>query len=217
MQTQLYQIYSQIKNTKKAIHQENKKICLIAVSKNFPKEAILPLIKDRHMDFGENRLQEAKEKYLDLKKQYPDLKLHFIGSLQSNKVAEVVSLFDVIHTLDREKIANLISKEEKKQNKKIPCFIQVNIGNEPQKAGISTKEIKYFLDICCNKYKLKILGFMVIPPHHENPGPYFSYMQELQKKYHLPSLSMGMSNDFETAITFGADYIRVGTKIFGVR
>lgn len=190
---------------------------LIAVSKTFGIDDIRPLLVAGQRVFGENRVQEAKSKWPQLRNEFPDLKLHLIGPLQSNKVEEAVALFDVIETVDREKIAKFLQKEMNKQNRKLPCYVQVDIGLEPQKAGIAPDEAVEFVKHCREDHQLDIVGLMCIPPVAENPGPYFALLQKLAKQAGVKKLSMGMSADYETAIAFGATSVRVGSAIFGHR
>ncbi|WP_072395962.1 YggS family pyridoxal phosphate-dependent enzyme [Hyphomicrobium sp. CS1GBMeth3] len=190
---------------------------LIAVSKTFGPEAILPVIEAGHRLFGENRVQEAKAKWPDLRVRFPDLLLHLIGPLQSNKTREAVALFDAIHTVDRPKIARAIADEQKHQCKRLKLFIQVNTGEEPQKAGIAPQEAASFLAHCRDDLSLEIAGLMCIPPQDEEPAVHFAFLAKLADELKLAELSMGMSGDFETAVAFGATYVRVGSAIFGAR
>ena len=190
---------------------------LIAVSKTFGVEDIHPLLEAGQRVFGENRVQEAENKWPQLREEFRDLKLHLIGPLQSNKTKEAVQLFDVIETVDREKIAKFLQEEMLKQNRKLACYVQVNIGEEPQKAGIAPNEAVEFVKHCKNDHHLDIVGLMCIPPVGENPGPYFALLAKLAKEAGVEKLSMGMSADYETAIAFGATSVRVGSAIFGHR
>ena len=190
---------------------------LIAVSKTFGVEDIHPLLEAGQRVFGENRVQEAESKWPQLREEFPDLKLHLIGPLQSNKTKEAVQLFDVIETVDREKIAKFLQEEMSKQNRRLLCYVQVNIGEEPQKAGIVPNEAVEFVKHCKNDHHLDIIGLMCIPPVGENPGPYFALLAKLAKEAGLKKLSMGMSADYETAVAFGATSVRVGSAIFGHR
>ena len=190
---------------------------LIAVSKTFDAEQILPVLKAGHRVFGENRVQESQGKWPTLKETYPDAELHLIGPLQSNKAADAVALFDVIHTVDREKIAKALAVEMKKQERNLPVFIQVNTGSEPQKAGVLPKEADLFIVNCIEKIGLNVIGLMCIPPFDEDPVLHFTQLRALAKKHALPHLSMGMSSDFEVALTHGATHVRVGSAIFGGR
>ncbi|EJF91492.1 YggS family pyridoxal phosphate-dependent enzyme [Bartonella tamiae] len=194
-----------------------KDVHLIAVSKTFGKDDIVPILEVGQRAFGENRVQEAKEKWPQLRAEYHDIQLHCIGPLQSNKAPEAVALFDVIQTIDREKIAKVLSEEMQRQKRFLPCYVQVNTGLEPQKAGIDPRETKKFVETCRTTYRLTIIGLMCIPPLDDNPGPHFALLQKLAKENDLTELSMGMSADFETAIAFGATQVRVGSAIFGGR
>ena len=190
---------------------------LVAVSKTFGADEIRPLLEAGQRIFGENRVQEAQNKWPDLRRHYRDLKLHLIGPLQSNKAADAVRLFDVIQTLDRPKIAQALAAEMKKQNKALPCFVQVNIGHEPQKAGVMPETLDDFLKLVQGEYGLDIVGLMCIPPAHESPQPYFRQLAQMAARQGLKQLSMGMSSDYELAIFEGATYVRVGSAIFGGR
>jgi len=192
-------------------------IALVAVSKTHPQEAVAAALAAGQRVFGENRVQEADAKYPDLKARYPDLRLHLIGPLQTNKVKEAVALFDVIETVDRPKLAEALAKEMVRQGRALPCFIEVNIGNEPQKAGISPDAADAFIADCRTKWKLNLRGLMCIPPEGRDPAPYFRALAAIAKRNDLAELSMGMSADFETAIACGATLVRVGTAIFGQR
>ena len=178
---------------------------------------ILPLINQGHLDYGENKIQEAMEKWESIKSDFSHLNLHMIGKLQSNKVKQAISLFDYIHSLDSLKLAEKISNEQKNYNKDIKIFIQVNIGDEPQKSGISPIEIEDFKNKCINDLKLNIIGLMCLPPKNKNASIYFNEMNELLIKSGLKKLSMGMSQDYLEAIEHNASFIRVGSKIFGIR
>ena len=189
---------------------------IIAVSKTFPVSSILPLIKEGHIHFGENKVQEAVEKWSDIKKEFNTIKLHMIGKLQTNKVKYVLPLFDFIHSLDNEKLAIKISNEQKKHVKKPKIFIQVNIGEENQKSGIMKKDLKSFYNFCKN-LNLDIVGLMCIPPLDNDPQPFFHEMNSLLKNLKLNELSMGMSKDYLLAVQNSSTYIRIGSKIFGDR
>lgn len=190
---------------------------LIAVSKNFEEDAILPALNAGHRVYGENKVQEASAKWPALRNKFENVELHLIGPLQSNKTAEAVALFDVIHTVDREKIAKTLSKEMKEQNKFPKLLVQVNTGSESQKSGIEPQEAVAFINLCRETYGLDITGLMCIPPADENPGPHFALLNKIAKEANLSVLSMGMSSDFETAIQMGATHVRVGSAIFGSR
>lgn len=192
-------------------------VSLVAVSKTFDAEQIRPAIAAGQRVFGENRVQESQGKWPALKAEFPELELHLIGPLQSNKAAEAVALFDVIESIDREKIARALADEMVKQGRAPRLYIQVNTGLEPQKAGIEPKETAGFVRLCREELGLKIEGLMCIPPAEENPGPHFALLAKLAKECGVEKLSMGMSGDFETAIQFGATSVRVGSAIFGHR
>lgn len=190
---------------------------LIAVSKTFGPEDIRPVIAAGQREFGENRVQEALGKWPALKREFPDLRLHLIGPLQSNKAKDAVALFDAIHTIDRPKIAKAIADEMAKQRRKLELYVQVNTGEEPQKAGVLPRQAKAFVAMCREELKLEITGLMCIPPVEEEPAVHFAFLEKLARELGLKGLSMGMSGDFETAIAFGATYVRVGSAIFGSR
>ncbi len=193
------------------------KVKIIAVSKTFSEEKILPLIKFGHKDFGENKVQEAVAKWTSLKEKNSDIKLHMIGKLQTNKVKDAVRIFDYIHSLDSIKLAEKISKEQKKTDKNLKILIQINIGKEIQKSGIDVSDVKNLLKISINDLKLNIIGLMCIPPNDDNEEKYFLKMKELKDELRLDDLSMGMSNDYLKAIEYGSTYVRIGSKIFGER
>ena len=190
---------------------------LVAVTKTFGAADIRPAIEAGQRDFGENRVQEAKTKWPALKAEFPDLVLHLIGPLQSNKAADAVALFDVIHTVDRDKIASAIAAEIARQKRRPRLLIQVNTGAEPQKAGVLPEAVEAFLARCSAEHGLAVDGLMCIPPVDEPPAPHFALLAKIAKRLGLAELSMGMSEDFETAIAFGATMVRVGTAIFGTR
>lgn len=190
---------------------------LIAVSKTFEADAIRPVLEAGQRDFGENRVQEAMSKWPALKAEFPDLRLHLIGPLQSNKAKEAVALFDAIHSIDRPKIAKAISDEMALQGRKLELYVQVNTGEEPQKAGVMPRDAKAFFAMCRDELKLPIAGLMCIPPVEEEPAVHFAFLEKLARECGLQGLSMGMSGDFETAIAFGATHVRVGSAIFGGR
>lgn len=190
---------------------------LIAVSKTFSAEDIEPAILAGQRKFGENRVQESLSKWPDLKRQHPDLELHLIGPLQSNKVDDAVRLFDVIQTVDRPKIAAAIAKACRDQGRELHCLVQVNIGSEPQKAGVGPKDVDPFIRACIQQFGLKIVGVMCIPPQGENPVTYFEQMKDIAIRNGLKEISMGMSSDYELALAHGATLVRVGSAIFGTR
>jgi hypothetical protein len=189
---------------------------IIAVSKTFKLEHILPLIEHGHDNFGENKVQEAIDKWADIKKKKNNLKIHLLGKLQTNKVKHAIKLFDFIHSLDNEKLANKISEEQKKLQIKPKIFIQINVGNEPQKSGIKVNELEEFYKYCL-KLNLNIIGTMCLPPINEDPEIYFLRMNFLNKKLNFKELSMGMSSDYLEAIKHNSTHLRIGTSIFGER
>ena len=189
---------------------------IIAVSKTFKLEHINPLIEHGHTDFGENKVQEAIEKWTDIKKKIKDLKIHLVGRLQTNKVKHAIKVFDFIHSLDNKKLAAKISEEQKKQNIKPKIFIQINIGDESQKGGIRVNELEDFYNYCM-ELDLEIIGTMCLPPISNEPEKYFSRMNYLNKKLNFKESSMGMSSDYLEAIQYNATYLRIGTSIFGER
>ena len=194
-----------------------KKIKIIAVSKTFLIEDIEPLIEYGHEDFGENKIQEAVNKWSDIKNKNPKLKLHMVGKIQTNKVKFLLPLFDYIHSLDNLKLAQKISDEEIKKKKKLKIFIQVNIDDESQKSGISIENLNEFYLKCVNNLNLNIIGLMCLPSQNKNPTDCFLLLKKLAKDLNIFELSMGMSNDYEEAIKCGSTYIRVGSNIFGKR
>ena len=195
----------------------SEQVNIIAVSKTFSPEAIAPVLAVGHRVFGENRVQEAAEKWPNLKASYPDVELHLIGALQSNKAAQAVALFDVIHSLDRIKLAHVLAAEMKRQNRQLKILVQVNTGKEDQKSGIPPEETEEFVITCRSELGLNIVGLMCLPPQQDVAGPHFALLQKLSQKCNAPLLSMGMSGDYEEAIKFGATHIRLGTAIFGPR
>lgn len=190
---------------------------LVAVSKTHGEEKIRPLLEAGQRVFGENRVQEAKAKWPALKADCPDVELHLIGPLQSNKTAEAVALFDCIETLDRPKLAHALAAEMEKAGKRVPLFVQVNTGAEPQKAGIAPEDVAAFIALSRDELKLPVEGLMCIPPAEENPAPHFALLAKLARESGLAKLSMGMSGDFETAVKLGATHVRVGSALFGAR
>ena len=195
----------------------NKSVNIIAVSKTFSLGYISPLIEHGHLHFGENKVQEALTKWTDQKKINQNLRLHMIGKLQSNKVKDAVKLFDYIHSVDNQKLADAIAKHQKNLNKNLEHFIQVNIGNELQKSGIPVRELDAFYNYCVNEINLKIIGLMVIPPIDQKSDKYFKSLNELNKSLSLENISMGMSADYIEAIKHGSTFVRVGSSIFGSR
>ena len=213
----LAEVSAKIRQAEAEAERPGGSVTLVAVSKTFDAEAIRPVIEAGQRVFGENRVQEATAKWPDLKAGRADIELHLIGPLQSNKAREAVALFDVIETVDRDKIAAELAKEIARQGKALRLYVQVNIGSEPQKAGIAPKEAVAFVARCRDEHGLAIEGLMCIPPLDENPGPYFALLEKLAREAGVEKLSMGMSADYETAVAFGATSVRVGSAIFGHR
>ena len=195
----------------------NKPVNIIAVSKTFTLDHIKPLIEHGHLHFGENKVQEATSKWSEQKKNNQNLKLHMIGKLQSNKAKDAVKLFDYIHSVDNQKLADNLSKNEINLNRKLKYFIQVNIAHEIQKSGIPVNELDAFYNYCVNEINLKIIGLMLIPPNNENPEKYFKSLNELNKSLALENMSMGMSSDYLQASQNSATFLRIGSSIFGSR
>ncbi|UXN62137.1 YggS family pyridoxal phosphate-dependent enzyme [Phyllobacterium zundukense] len=214
---QLFAVQSEIRKAEVEANRSEGSVTLVAVSKTFDADAIRPVIEAGQRVFGENRVQEALAKWPYLRTDFPDIELHLIGPLQSNKAQEAVALFDVIETVDREKIASTLAVEMKKQNRFPKLFVQVNTGSEPQKAGIEPKEALAFITRCREVHGLIIEGLMCIPPADENPGPHFALLRKIADNAGVEKLSMGMSGDYRIAIGFGATSVRVGSAIFGTR
>ncbi|MBP1885534.1 YggS family pyridoxal phosphate-dependent enzyme [Sinorhizobium mexicanum] len=217
VQERLNDVLSRIRTSEKAAKRPGHAVTLVAVSKTFDADAIRPAIAAGQRVFGENRVQEAERKWPALRLETPDVELHLIGPLQSNKAADAVALFDVIETIDREKIARAVSAEMKRQGRSLRLYVQVNTGLEPQKAGVAPEDTAAFVELCRGELAMEIEGLMCIPPVDENPGPHFALLAKLAAECGLDKLSMGMSGDFETAIAFGATSVRVGSAIFGAR
>tara|TARA_A100001011_G_C14199749_1_gene795119 strand:- start:78 stop:728 length:651 start_codon:yes stop_codon:yes gene_type:complete len=197
--------------------ENSKPINIVAISKTFPLEHIMPLIKHGHIHFGENKVQETQIKWSEIKKEHPKVKLHMVGKLQSNKAKKAAELFDYIHSLDNQKLADILSKSEKELNKSINYFIQVNLGNEQQKSGIPFNEVDSFYDYCSKEKKMNIIGLMAIPPNNNNTENYFKSLSELNASLGLKELSLGMSSDYLLAIKYKATFLRLGSSIFGDR
>ena len=206
-----------LEKTALAASRDLEDIELIGVSKKKPPELIREVINNGCRSFGENQLQEVETKWIQLKQEFPKVQLHFVGNIQSKKLEKIFQLCDTIHSIDREKIVQKIKQCEEKHNLKKDYFIQVNTGDEPQKSGVASNISEAFIDKCINEYNLEVKGLMCIPPQDENPEQHFLKLRDLGKNFNLPYLSMGMSEDFETAIRCGSTHIRVGTKIFGAR
>jgi len=217
LQERLNEVRSHIAAAERQAGRPAGSVQLVAVSKTFDADAIRPAISAGQRVFGENRVQESQGKWPELKAETAGIELHLIGPLQSNKAADAVALFDVIETIDREKIARAIADEIKRQGKAIKLYVQVNTGLEPQKAGIAPDDTEAFVDLCRKELGLSIEGLMCIPPAEENPGPHFALLAKLAKQAGIEKLSMGMSSDYETAVAFGATSVRVGSAIFGAR
>ena len=190
---------------------------IIAVTKTLPLKEIIPLLESGHVHFGENKIQEAEGKWLNVRNQYKNLKLHMLGKLQSNKVKKAVQLFDYIHSLDSKKLALKINQYEKELNKKIKLFLQINIAEEIQKSGILLNDLDNFYNYCTKELSLNIIGLMCLPPINSDSGKYFKILKKTSEKLNLTDLSMGMSADYEQAVLNGSTYLRLGTVIFGER
>lgn len=214
---QLRAVKAKIASAEREAKREPGAVMLVAVSKTFAAEDIRPVIEAGQRVFGENRVQEAQGKWPALKAAFPDIELHLIGPLQSNKTKEAVALFDVIETVDREKIAAELAKETARQGRAPKLYVQVNTGSEPQKAGIEPRDAVAFVKRCREVHGLAIEGLMCIPPADENPGPHFALLEKIAGEAGVAMLSMGMSGDYETAIAFGATGVRLGSAIFGSR
>jgi len=208
-------IVQRFENIKSLIRNSNVKI--VAVSKTFTYDHIKPLVDHGHVHFGENKVQEAHSKWHDIKKDNPNINLHMIGRLQSNKVKEAVNLFDYIHSVDSQKLANFLAKHEKEANKKLKYFIQVNVGKEKQKSGIGMELVDEFYYYCTKELNINIIGLMALPPNDGNESIHFKNLMELNKSLDLKQLSIGMSADFEEALKYEATYLRIGSSIFGDR
>jgi PLP dependent protein len=192
-------------------------VSLVAVSKTHPADSVLAALQAGQRVFGENRVQEAIAKFPSLRRDFPDLTLHLIGPLQTNKVKDAVAHCDVIETVDRPRLAEALAREMERSGRRLPCFVEVNTGEEPQKAGVLPADADAFIADCRCRLGLRVMGLMCIPPEHEEPALHFALLREIAKRNGLDQLSMGMSADFETAIRFGATHVRVGTAIFGAR
>ena len=212
----LAQVKSEIAKAAEYCGRKADDVTLVAVSKTHPAAEILPLLRAGHRVFGENRVQEAAEKFPALREQYPDLKLHLIGGLQTNKVKEAVALFDVIETVDRVELAEKLAAEMEKQGRNLPCFVQVNTGEEPQKGGVVPRETISLVEKC-RELGLNVVGLMCIPPVDDEPSPHFAFLKKLARQAGVKELSMGMSGDYPLAVQQGATFVRVGTAIFGAR
>jgi PLP dependent protein len=192
-------------------------VTLVAVSKTHPAASVREALAAGHRTFGENRVQEARAKYPQLRAEFPDLALHLIGPLQTNKVRDTVVAFDVIETVDRPRLAQALATEMERTGRRPPCLVEVNTGEEPQKAGVLPAQADKFIEECRARLELPIIGLMCVPPLDEEPAPHFALLREIARRNGLEILSMGMSADFEKAIRFGATHVRIGTAIFGAR
>jgi len=213
----LAEVSRRIAEAAKAAGRSPADVTLVAVSKTHGADRVRELLGAGHRTFGENRVQEAEEKFPALKAEYPDLELHLIGPLQTNKVRDAVALFDVIQSVDRERLAAVLAKEMGRQLRRPACFIQVNTGEEPQKAGVLPSQLDAFVIACRDMHKLPVVGLMCIPPFDEEPALHFALLAKMAMRNGLPKVSMGMSADYETAVRLGATHVRVGSALFGAR
>jgi hypothetical protein len=213
----LAEVNGRIAEAAKAAGRQASDVTLVAVSKTHGPERVRELLAVGQRVFGENRVQEAQEKFPALKADYPDLELHLIGPLQTNKARDAVALFDVIQSVDREKLAGVLAKEMERAGKRLSCFIQVNTGEEEQKAGILPADLDAFVASCRDVHKLPVVGLMCIPPVDEEPALHFALLRKMAERNGLTKVSMGMSADYETAVRLGATHVRVGSALFGAR
>ena len=210
-------VTAEVQDAARAARRGAGEITLIAVSKGHPASRILPALAAGHATFGENRVQEASEKWQALRAEWPDAALHYIGALQTNKVRDAVAVADAIHAIDRPKLADALAREMERQGRRSDCFIQVNTGAEPQKAGVPPENLDALVTRCRDDLMLPVIGLMCIPPAAEDPAAHFALLRELATRHGLDCLSMGMSADYRTAIALGATHVRIGTAIFGTR
>jgi pyridoxal phosphate enzyme (YggS family) len=213
----LAEVNRRIAEAAKAAGRQPGDVTLVAVSKTHGPERVRELLEVGQRIFGENRVQEAQEKFPALKADYPDLELHLIGPLQTNKARDAVALFDVIQSVDRERLAGVLAREMERAGKRPNCFVQVNTGEEPQKAGILPAEVDAFVASCRDLHKLPVVGLMCIPPVDEEPALHFALLEKMARRNGLAKVSMGMSADYETAVRLGATHVRVGSALFGAR
>jgi len=213
----LMAIQSEIKELLIKNNSQNRNLNIIIVCKTFSMGKILPLIDAGHVHFGENKVQEAESKWKEVKEKHPNIRLHMVGKLQTNKVKAALNVFDYIHSVDNYRLGEKIVKYEKELNKKIKTFVQVNVGKESQKSGISPKNVGQFVNHCKNSLSLNIIGLMCLPPIDDNPEKYFLHLNQLRNQMDLCHLSMGMSNDYQAAIKCGSTFLRIGSKILGER
>ena len=213
----LTEVRRRIAQAARAAGRDPQSVTLVAVSKTHGAERVRDLLVAGHRVFGENRVQEAEGKFPALKEEYPDLQLHLIGPLQTNKARDAVALFDVIESVDRERLAATLAKEMERAGRRPACYIQVNTGEEPQKAGVLPAEVDAFTALCRDTHKLPVVGLMCIPPVDEDPSLHFALLGKMAARNNLETLSMGMSADYETAVRLGATHVRVGSALFGAR
>ena len=213
----MHDVVDRLVSIKKEIQLNNSKAEVVAISKTFPISKILPLINFGHLHYGENKIQEADDKWSEIKKNYKNLQLHMVGKLQTNKVKKAVKLFDYVHSLDSERLALKISQYQKELNKEIKLFIQVNLGGEKQKSGLALNNLHTFYNYCVNELSLNIIGLMCLPPIDSDSVKYFKLLKKTSENFNLKELSMGMSSDFEDAVINGSTFLRLGTLIFGKR
>lgn len=217
MSESLAEVYRLVGAAAREVHRDPREVRVVVVTKTQPVERLEDVLQAGHRIFGENRVQEAKNKWPRLRQVYPDLELHLVGPLQTNKVKEALKLFDVIETLDRPRLAQILGSESVKSGCSLRCFIQVNSGEEAQKSGILPREFESFFQFCRKDCGLNVIGVMCIPPMDEEPALHFALLTDLARRFGLPEISMGMSADFQLAVRLGATYVRIGTKIFGER
>ncbi|MBI3441515.1 MAG: YggS family pyridoxal phosphate-dependent enzyme [Proteobacteria bacterium] len=212
----LLEVQSRIADSCKKAGRKPGEVMLVAVTKSQPTEKIIAFLEQGHRIFGENRVQEATEKFMALREKYPDIELHFIGRLQTNKAKDAVRIFDVIETVDGVKLAEELAHEMQRQKRNLPCFIQVNTGDEKQKGGVSPAELEGLFLFCTKQVRLPVEGLMCIPPAHEIPDLHFALLRNLAQSLGLKKMSMGMSADFDSAIRYGATHVRIGTALFDI-
>lgn len=217
MSAALAEVRARIAAAARAAARDPAAVTLVAVSKTHGAERVEELLRAGHRVFGENRVQEAQAKFPELKARYPDLELHLIGPLQTNKARDAVALFDVIESVDRPKLAAELAREMARQNRRPPCFAQINTGEEEQKAGVAPDDADAFIRACIDEHKLPLVGVMCIPPADEEPALHFALLAKIAARNGLKQISMGMSADYETAVRFGATHVRVGSALFGAR
>lgn len=217
MSAALAEVRARIAAAARAASRDPAAVTLVAVSKTHGAERVEELLRAGHRVFGENRVQEAQAKFPELKTRYPDLELHLIGPLQTNKARDAVALFDVIESVDRPKLAAELAREMARQNRRPACFVQINTGEEEQKAGVAPDDADAFIRACIDEHRLPLVGVMCIPPADEEPALHFALLAKIAARNGLKQISMGMSADYETAVRFGATHVRVGSALFGAR